>query len=581
MTKYDDKPWLKSYDENVTPEIEIPNKTYVDLLEEGMNFKPQRPFVNFMGNMLTFCELDILSRRFAAYLAENGIGRGDVVGINLPNIPQYLIAFCGSLRAGCAVTGISPLLTPKEMAYQLNDSGAKVFVTLDAIFENRFLKISDTVPNLKHVIATGLGELMPFYKEILGKLLKKFPTGKVTPVNGKNVLEFKEFLSGYPFIKLNIVQNFLSNYWIPKLAAAPVPDDPCLIQYTGGTTGLPKGTVLTHKNMVSNITQAKQWIEFQNGKDIMCSAFPLFHLAGLILAMVAMSTGNTQCLIPDPRNTNHICQEINHYKPTIMANVPTLYQMLIDNPQFKKLNFSQLKLCMSGAAPFSIQAISALESIVGKNKVLEVYGMTESSPLLTMNPYKGRKKIGSVGIPIPNTEIKMVDVETRTCEVPIGQEGELIARGPQVMRGYHNKPEETKNALREFQGKTWLYTGDIAKMDEDGFVYIVDRAKDMLNVGGYKVFSREVEETLYQHPSIEICAIIGIPNPDRPGNDIVKAMIQLKSEDKKKDSKIVEKDILSYCKENMSPYKVPKIIEFIESIPLTPIGKVDKKALRR
>ncbi|RJP83312.1 MAG: AMP-dependent synthetase [Desulfobacteraceae bacterium] len=565
MSEDDPKPWLAHYDDHVSPEIRIPEKTYVDLLEEGLTHSPERPALYYMGKMLTFAELDALSRNFASFLNRNGYGPGDVVGIDLPNIPEYPIALAGALRAGCAVTGISPLLTPKEMAYQINDSGAGCIVIMDALFEERLLKIQNSIPNVKHILLANVGTYLPAIKRILGNLLKKIPSGKLVPIPGKEVMLF---------------QNIVSEPVAASHQIKITPEDTCLIQYTGGTTGLPKGTVLTHRNLVANNIHAKEWTGFEIGKDILCSGFPFFHLAGLAFGMLALCTANTQCLIPDPRNTKHICKEIASKKPTVMAYVPTLYHMLMDNPSFKTLDFSSLKICVSGAAPFSVEGIHAIESIIGKGKIMEVYGMTESSPLLTMNPIHGKKKIGSVGIPIQNTMIKLVDLEGGTREVHPGEEGELIARGPQIMKGYHNKPEETGKTLKEFQNKTWLYTGDIARMDADGYLYIVDRSKDMLIVGGYKVFSREVEETLYQFPDIEFCAIVGVKDEKRPGNDIVKAVIQLTKKAGKKDVQAFKQELTQYCRDNMAPYKVPKVIEIVDAIPLTAVGKVDKKALR-
>jgi long-chain acyl-CoA synthetase len=299
-----------------------------------------------------------------------------------------------------------------------------------------------------------------------------------------------------------------------------------------------------------------------------------------MLGLMALSSAATQCLVPDPRDTKFICTLIRRYKPTMLANVPTLYQMLLAEPMFQQLDFSRCKVCISGAAPFSAESIRSLESVAGQGKVMEVYGMTETSPLLTMNPYQGKKKIGTVGIPIQNVSVKLVDLETGSREVPVGQEGELIAQGPQVMAGYKDKPAETDYALREFNGEKWLYTGDVAIMDEDGYFKIVDRTKDMVNVGGYKVFSREVEEVLYQHQAIAFCAIVGTPNPERPGSELVKAVIQPKGDFRELDKNSLRKDLIEFCRKQMAPYKVPKIIELVESIPLTSVGKVDKKALR-
>jgi acyl-CoA synthetase (AMP-forming)/AMP-acid ligase II len=565
MTDYDSMPWLKSYDANVEHQIAINEDTYADLIEVSMSRYPEKPAFHFLGHTCTFGELDKLSQRFAGYLIDKGCVPGDVVGINLPNTPQYLIALCGIMRAGCVASGVSPLLTPKEMAYQINDSGVKVLVTLDAILEHRVQKIGRDVPSLKSCVATNIADFLPFYKRYLGKLLKKIPSGKIEPVPGKDVISFKDLLKKYPAVKPRV-----------KIKA----DDTCLIQYTGGTTGMPKGAVLTHRNLVSNIKQAAQWLNFEMGSGVACSGFPFFHQAGLFSGMITMAWAYTQCLIPDPRNTDNVCKEIDEHKPRVMLHVPSLYQMLMDNPKFSKIDFSGCEVCISGAAPFSKEAMTALENIVGKGKIVEIFGMTEASPLISMNPLKGEKRLGSVGLPLQNTRVKIVDVETGTIEMPLREAGEIIVQGPQVMKGYHDKPEDTNVTLREFKNEKWLYTGDIGWMDEEGYLYLVDRAKDMLIVSGFKVFSREVEETLYQNGSVHLCAIIGIPNPKRSDSQIVKAFIQLTEEAKNKDHETIKKELLNHCQENLAAYKVPKIIEIIEAIPLTAVGKVDKKALR-
>lgn len=565
MTAYDEKPWLRFYDDNLAPELTINDQTYAGLLEAAMARDPDQAALHFMGVTFTYRRFDDLSRRFAAFLQSAGLTAGDVVGVCLPNLPQYLIALAGALRAGCIVTGISPLLTPKELAYQINDAGARVLVTLDVLWEQRVRGIGSDVPGMETCVAAGIGDYLPAVKRILGKLLKKIPGGRLDPVAGKQVVPFKTALAS------------VAPVFSP---AAIAPENTCLLQYTGGTTGLPKGTQLTHRNVTVNISQIMNWLDSQAGEEVMCSAFPLFHLAGLMVGMTSLANSIPQVLIPDPRNTVHICNEIDKYRPTLLTNVPSLYQMLLETPKFHTLDFSRTKACISGAAPFAVEAIQAMEKVVGEGKVLEVYGMTETSPILTMNPFRGKKKVGSVGIPVQNTRIKLVDVETGTQEVPVGEEGEVIANGPQVMKGYHNKPDETDHALRQFQGETWLYTGDVARMDEDGYFTIADRVKDMLIVGGFKVFSREVEEKLYEIPEVEFCAIVGVPNPERPGSEIVKAVIQRSEAGRKKSEQELKAEILVFSRENMAPYKVPKIVDFIDQIPLTAVGKVDKKALR-
>jgi long-chain acyl-CoA synthetase len=563
---YDEKPWLKSYDAHVSPEITITDQSLVQRLAGVRRDFPNKTAVHFLGVRLTFEQIMTLGDRFANALVAHGLGKGDVVAINLPNLPQYFVAIIGAHRAGCAVSGLSPLLTPDEMAYQLNDCGAKALVTLDAIFQHRVAGIAGKVPELNMVVPTNITDFLPTIKQLLAKWLKKVPTGVVSPLAGKTVMTFKDLIKTYP----------------PQPPEANVgPEDVCFIQYTGGTTGPPKGAELTHANFISNMTQLDMWLDSKRGEEFMISGFPLFHIAGLMVGTMCLATGHTQVLIPDPRNTKHIVKEFKQHRPTLTTNVPSLYMMLLAEPEFPTLDFTGLKACVSGAAPFSVDSIKALEAVVGQGKLLEVYGMTETSPLQTMNPYKNPSRIGSVGLPLPSTEIRIVDVADGNTRVPLGREGEIICCGPQVMKGYHNKPQETANALRPHDGRIWMHTGDIGRVDEDGFLYIVDRAKDMISVSGFKVFSTEVENVLYEHPAIEMCALIGVVNPDRPETELVKLVVQKSAAYKDQPDDHVRADILTLAKEKLSPYKVPKIIEFMDSLPLTAVGKVDKKALRK
>jgi len=551
---YGERPWLKSYDKGVDPDFISPDATCVDLLEKSFSDFADHAALHFMGATLTFRQLDRYSRQFAAFLTEIGCVPGNVVGLNMPNFPQYLIALAGTLRAGCIASGVSPLAAPKEMIYQLNDLDAKVLVSLDGIYEGKVLKIKDEVSGISHVVVASAADI-----------LSPSMPGTPAPIQGKTVLTFREILDKYPAES-------------PRVTVKP--DDICFIQYTGGTTGLPKGAELTHNGFATNLLQFQQWYGFESINERVLCGFPFFHAAGLLFGMIGMCLGGTHILIPDPRNTSHICEEFARYRPTLMANVPSLYQMLLQDPMFGKLDFSGIKACISGAAPFPVDSIKAFEQLVGKGKVAEGLGITEGSVILIANPQKNPKKLGTVGIPLQSTYVKLVDLNTGTKEVPLGKEGEIIVRAPQLFKGYHNNPEETAHALREFQGEKWFYTGDVARMDEDGYFAIVDRAKDMINVSGYKVFSREVEDTLDKHPAIECCAIVGIPDPDRPGSELVKAIIQLSNSHKDKDRVELEQEIIEYCRKNMSPYKRPKTIEFVDQLPLTSVGKVDKKALR-
>jgi long-chain acyl-CoA synthetase len=563
--RYGDKPWLKHYDPDVSPAVDIPEVSLKDHFNRVFSEVLQFPAVHFLGITLTYQDLTSSSNRFAQALLNNGCEPGDVVGINLPNVPQYLVAQLGVLKAGCSASGVSPLLTPSEMAYQLNDSKMKALVTLDAIFEHRLKDIVDQLPDLKLIVGTPILDYLPTYKQFLAKWLRKVPSGRISGLPGVKVLTFREILTDYPDEDPNVEVK---------------PDDHCLIQYTGGTTGTPKGAILTHRNLMAELSIVINWLQMNPGNEVILCGFPFFHIAGLALAFGSMFQGNTQILVPDPRNTKFIVQQMRRFKPTILVNVPSLYMMLLEEPAFRKLDFSRLGFCLCAASPFPEENIRDLESVVGAGKLVEAYGMTECSALVTCNPRHGTKKIGSVGPPLSNTKIRLMDLDLGDRDVPIGQEGEIVISGPQVMQGYLNRPDETSEALRNHDGEVWLHSGDIGRMDDDGYCTIVDRSKDMLNVGGFKVFSREVEDKLYEHPAIEFCAIIGVPNSKRPGSELVKLVYQPNREFKNQDSEALNQDIIAFAREQCAPYKVPKIVEQTDAIPLTPVGKVDKKALR-
>ncbi|MCJ7771930.1 MAG: AMP-binding protein, partial [Desulfobacterales bacterium] len=484
--------------------------------------------------------------------------------INLPNIPEYVIAWLGILRAGCVVSGVSPLLSAEEMEYQLKDSDAKGLVTLDAIFAGRLVDIASNLPELKIVVSASVGGFLPAIKRILGKLVGKIPKGKVTSLEGKkvfkieNVIKTSSFSDAHPDVDIT-------------------PDDIAYIQYTGGTTGPPKGAQLSHRNAVSDLLIVLTWLGWEQGKGLALSGFPFFHIAGLFFNANCIYLGWTQVLIPNPRDTDHICGEIEKYKPTALVNVPSLFQLLIANPNFKNLDHSNLEVCVTAAAPFPEDSQKELESVVGQGKLVECYGMTETAPLTTMNPFRGKKMLGSIGLPLLNTDLKLVDPSSGK-EMGIGEPGEICVRGPQIMVGYYNKPEETKNSI---DADGYMHTGDVAIQDEEGYLRIVDRTKDMIIVGGYKVFSKKVEDVLAGHPAIEMVATIGLPNPERPGSELVKAIISITpGYDYGEDEEALKKKILDFAKEKLAPYEVPKTIEFINELPLTVVGKIDKKVLR-
>jgi long-chain acyl-CoA synthetase len=437
---------------------------------------------------------------------------------------------------------------------------------MDSFYEENVRKALNTgKTNVRIVITTNITDLMDlnFVKKFLGKILKKIPYGKVIKVKGIKYFRFKEILKQYRG----------SND--PNVSIEPK-NDLAFLQYTGGTTGPPKGAMLTHFNELANIEQTFHWweIDAEPGEDIYISGFPFFHLAGMFLNLGAIYHGAQQLLVPNPRDMNHICELIDKWKPNLMANVPTLYLNLLNTSDFRNLDLSSIRIYISGAAPFPSKNIEEFEDLVGKHKLLEVYGMTEASPIVSANPYKGQRKVGTVGLPVSNTYVRIVDVENREKEVDLGNAGEIAIKGPQIFKGYWNKPNETKNALKN----GWFFSGDVGIMDKEGFISIVDRTKDMINVSGFKVFSVEVDEKMSKHPAIEIASSVGVADPERPGSEIVKLYVLLK--DQYKRSEEIKEDILKYARNNLAKYKVPKKLEIVEHIPLTSIGKIDKKALR-
>jgi len=561
-----EKFWLKSYDDHVKPSLTYPTEDLGTILTQRMKEFPEKDGIYFMDATYKYKEILDYSQRFATFLQKNGIEKGDIVTICLPNTPQYLFAVYGTYMAGGAVSGCSPLLSPPEIMYQLEDSNAKAIVTMDVIYEKVLSPFLDKLPDLKLIVPTNISEFMGlngFKFFMASKVLKKIPKGKMDPWPGKIVVPFLKALE----TEIDI-----------KKVDINVKEDRALIQYTGGTTGRPKGTIITHSNLLANLTQFDAWLGREHGKEVLISAFPFFHIAGYLIGLFLVFISGTQTLIANPRDTNHIIKELKKKKPTSFGNVPTLFLMIQNNPKSKKIPpevLDNISLYVSGAAPFPAEAIRQFEKeFHTENKFVEVYGMTESSPLATANPAVGEKKIGTVGLPLPDTEIKIIDIETGK-ELGIGQPGEILIKGPQVTKGYHNKPEESKAA---FDDEGFFHSGDVGVFDEDGYLKIVDRTKDMLIVSGFKVYSVHVEDILTKHPDIAIVAIIGIPNPDRPGAEIVKAVVQLK--EGVTESEAVKSSIQKYAEENLSKYEVPKIWEFREELPLTLVGKVQKKALR-
>jgi long-chain acyl-CoA synthetase len=551
---YSEKPWLKNYDKNVAATLEFEDKTFAEKFREIVGKHPDKTALIYLGKEITFRELDLLSNQLAAYIIKSGLKPDDVVGLHMPNVPANYIAVIAVQKAGCVSTGLSPLLTPVEMEHQINDSKAKMIISIDVLFE-KIVEVADKA-TFSSVLVTEVADFLPGVKRVLGKLLKKIPTAEVTPLAGKTVMRFMDALKGMPDAPVDVKRTM---------------DDTIFLMYTGGTTGPAKGAILTQRSYMSNRLQTLAYLDLK--PDIIAlSAFPMFHIAGLALGGFSLTNGATQICVPNPRDTHFIIEALEKYKPNIIVNVPTVFFELMKQPEFKALDKSNLDFCLSAAAPFPPENIAELESVIGPN-FIELYGMTETSPVTCCNPRYGKKKPSSIGMPLPDTEFKLVDPETGEL-AKLGEPGEMAIRGPQLMKGYYEQPEETANAVRD----GWMFTGDVAKMDEDGYFYIVDRVKDMVIVSGFKVFTRELDDVLAQHPDVDLAATIGYPDPDRPGSERVAAAIVLKPGVEKSDA---EKDkLLEYLRENVAPYKVPKAIEFMDELPTSGVGKILKRELK-
>ncbi len=559
----EEKPWHKFWPKNVPKNIEIPLVSIHNMFEETANKNRNKVAIIFEDYKMTYGQLDDYSSRFANFLQEKGLKKGDRVAIYLPNIPQFAIALLGILKAGCIAVPHNPLYVERELEHQLSDSGSKAIITLDRIgdisFINRVFNVRGRTP-LEQIIVTNIGDFLPSLKKFLGKLIGKVPKKEKYP----NTYDLVEIIGQYD-----------ARY--KKISIDPR-EDVALLQYTGGTTGIPKGAMLTHYNIVANVLQLKVWADI-GAEDVMMGVLPFFHIFGLTVALFsALLTGQKIVLVPRFEVEN-VLKQVQKYKVTLLPGVPTMYVAINTHPKTPKFDLSSIRVCISGAAPLPVAVRKEFMRITG-GILVEGYGLSETSPAVTGNPIDDPAKIrdGSIGIPFPNTDVKIIDVETGE-ELPPGEIGELVIKGPQVMKGYWNMPDETKEVLKD----GWLRTGDIAKMDEDGYFYIVDRKKDMINAAGYKVWPREVEEVLYSHPKVKEAAVVGVPDQYR--GETVKAFIVLKDEFSDSVRNVEEKEKLiheidAHCRKHLAAYKVPKKYEFKKELPKSLVGKVLRRVLR-
>ncbi len=536
--------------------MSYPKTTLPELLEQTAAKSPGHTALIYFGAKISYAQLLNHVNRLAAGLQAIGVKKGDRVALMMPNCPQFVISYFGALRAGAIVTATSSMYTSREIAHQWNDAGATVVIADRRLYPT----IKAALPQLKsvrHIVLTGLRQYYPHHLEELYQTLDAGSIQTKEPIRASH---------GVPII--HEFEDLLRISHTPEPSGLVQSDIACL-QYTGGTTGTSKGAMLTHANLVINSWQANSWMTLSEDRpEVLVAALPLFHIFAMTCVMIsAVSISATVIILP--RFELHAALNIiRKYRPTFFHGVPTMYVGFNSAPNVEKYGFKSLRMCMSGGAAMPADVRQKFEALTG-GKLVEGYGLTETSPVTHVNPPTGSPKIASIGLPITDTEARIVDLETGACEVPLGQIGEIIIRGPQVMQGYWNKPEETALVLRN----GWLYTGDVAKKDEDGFFYIVDRKKDMIIAGGFNIYPREVEEVLFECPKVKEAAVIGVPDSYR--GETVKAFVVLKD-----GVTATPEEIQAFCRERMASYKVPRQVVFRDSIPKSGVGKYLRRELR-
>ena len=547
------RPWLAVYPEGVPADIDAsPYSSLVQLMEESFQKYAARPAYVFMGKELSYGETDSLSRAFAAYLQGLGLAKGDRVAIMMPNCLQYPVALYGTLRAGGIVVNVNPLYTPRELEHQLKDSGAEVIVILEN-FATTLEQVLAKTP-IKHVIVTSLGEMLGLKGLIVNFVVRKVK--KMVPAYSlPGALRFKDVLAeaaGRELRKVEVGH-----------------DDIAFLQYTGGTTGVSKGAMLLHRNILANIEQAAAWLTpgLAGETAIIITALPLYHIFSLTVnCLNMMKVGGLNVLITNPRDIPAFVKELGKHPYNIITGVNTLFNAFLNNPEFNQLDFSKVRLCVGGGMAVQKAVADRWKQVTGRT-LLEGYGLTETSPCATMNPLDLEEYSGSIGLPMPSTEVVLRDDNGK--EVALGQPGEICIRGPQVMKGYWQRADETAKVL---SADGFLMTGDVGIMDEKGFVRIVDRKKDMILVSGFNVYPNEIEQVVAMHPGVLEVAAIGVP--DEHSGEVPKIFVV------KKDPQLTEHDLLEHCKKELTGYKRPKYVEFRTELPKTNVGKILRRALR-
>jgi long-chain acyl-CoA synthetase len=550
--KYEDKPWLTSYEKGVPEKIEYQEMCLPKILERSAGRFPDKMALLFQGYKVSFRELDDMVNRFAASLHDFGIYKGDSVAILLPNVIPCVVAYYAILKIGGIAVMNNPLYSDRELKHQFNDSGSKLLVTID-LLANRMIDLRPET-KIKQIIYTSIGDYLPFPKNLLFPLVAKKKNLAADVKPAENVYRWKDLPAKSHPRSPDVELTF---------------DDIAMYQYTGGTTGVSKAVMITHGNLSKQVQQVAAWFPTFDSNEVMLGALPFFHVFGLTTAMnLAIFQGWGDILIPKPQ-PDALLEAIRKFKPSFAPLVPTMYIGILNNPAIDKTDLTSIKGCFSGSSPLPLEIIRDFENKTGA-VIVEGFGLTESSPVTHVNPFAGgKRKAGSIGIPIPDTDCRIVSFNDGNTDVPVGESGELLVRGPQVMKGYRNNPEETATTLTD----GWLHTGDIAKMDEDGYFYIVDRKKDMIISGGCNVYPRHIEEVFYENPRIQEACAIGIPHSTR--GEAVKVFAVLK-----KGETATQEELIEYCTDKLARYKLPTEIEFRDDLPKTNMGKILKKELR-
>ncbi|MYL50304.1 long-chain-fatty-acid--CoA ligase [Halobacillus litoralis] len=547
------RPWHKLYPPEVPVTIDYKEQPLHDYLKESAEVYGEKKALYFMGKELDYKEIYEEAQALASYLQELGLEKGDRVSIMLPNCPQSVISYYGVLMAGGIVVQTNPLYMERELEYQMNDSGAKMIICLDVLYP-KAANIKPDTP-LEHIIVTGIKDYLPF------------PKNKIYPFIQKRQYQVlvKPEQSTDTHLWSHVLKNASGN--VEEVEIDPK-EDLALLQYTGGTTGFPKGVMLTHYNLIVNTQMSKKWLyKCKDGEETVLAILPFFHVYGMTSVMnLSVMMGNKMILMPkfEPED---VLKVIEKQKPTLFPGAPTIYIALLNHPNLKKYDLSSIEACISGSAPLPVEVQERFEAVTG-GRLVEGYGLTETSPVTHSNLVWGQRMSGSIGVPWPDTDAKIYKMDADE-EAENGEIGEIVVKGPQVMRGYWNRPEETAQVLSE---DGWFRTGDMGYMDDAGYFYIVDRKKDMIIAGGYNIYPREVEEVLYEHSEIQEAVVVGVPDPYR--GETVKAFIV-----KKQGSEITEDELNEYCRKNIASYKVPRLYEFREELPKTAVGKILRRTL--